>query len=158
MSAACSTNAALQVADGELVHLLIVALLQVDDFALGRARDQDHRETVGRGVGQGREPVQEAGRRHSEADAGFLGQEAGNGGRVAGVLLVPERKHADACGLCHAAEIRDRDARDPVDRIDAVELECIDDEVKAVRQLLLRFGCGRCFFRLHCGLSHDQPP
>ena len=38
--------------DGELVHLLVVALLQVDDLALGGAGDQDHREAVGGGVRQ----------------------------------------------------------------------------------------------------------
>ena len=36
--------------DGQLVHLLVIALLQVDDLALGRAADQDHREAVGGGV------------------------------------------------------------------------------------------------------------
>ena len=41
--------------DGQLVHLFVVALLQVDDFALGRAADQDHRKAVGRGVGQRRQ-------------------------------------------------------------------------------------------------------
>jgi hypothetical protein len=71
---------------------------------------------------------------------------------------MPERQHADARGLRHPAKVRDRDARDPIDRIDAVELERIDDEVKAVCQLPLRFGSGRRFLRLHCGLSHDEPP
>ena len=121
--------------DGELVHLLVVALLQVDDLALRRSRDQDHREAVGRGMGQRGEAVEEAGRRHGEADAGLLGQEAGDRGRVAGILLVAERQHADARGLRHAAEIRDRDAGHAVDRVEAVELERVDDEVKAVGQL-----------------------
>ena len=128
--------------DGELVHLLVVALLQVDDLALGRARDQDHREAVGRGVRERGQAVEEAGRRHREADAGLLGQKAGDRGRIAGVLLVPERKHADARGLRHAAEVGDRDARHAVDGVDAVELERIDDEMKAVRQLLLCFRRG----------------
>ncbi len=38
--------------DGELVHLLVVALLQVDDLALGASRDQDHRPAVGGGMRQ----------------------------------------------------------------------------------------------------------
>ena len=129
--------------DRELVHLLIVALLQVDDLALGRARDQDHREAVGGGVGQRGEAVEEARRRHREADARLLGQEARDRGGVAGVLLVAEREHANAFGLRHAAEIGDRNARHAVDRVEAVELERIDDEVEAVGQLLLgrrRFG------------------
>ena len=126
--------------DGELVHLLVVALLQVDDLALGRARDQDHREAVGRGVRQRGQPVEEAGRRHGEADARLLGQEAGDRRGVAGVLLVAERDDANAGGLRHAAEIRDRDAGHAIDRVDAVELERIDDEMKAVRQLAFRFG------------------
>ena len=92
--------------DGELVHLLVVALLQVDDLALGRARDQDHREAVGGGVGERGQAVEEARRRHGEADAGLLRQEAGDRRGVAGVLLVAERDDADACGLRHAAESR----------------------------------------------------
>ena len=123
--------------DGELVHLLVVALLQVDDLALGRARDQDHREAVGGGVGERGQAVEKARRRDGEADAGLLGQEAGDRRRIAGVLLVAEREDADAGGLRHAAEVRDRDAGHAVDRVEAVELERIDDEMKPVRQLLL---------------------
>ena len=70
---------------------------------------------------------------------GFLRQEAGDRGGVAGVLLVAERDHAHAFGLRHAAEVGDRDAGQAEDRVDAVELERVDDEVEAVRQLLL---CG----------------
>ena len=127
--------------DGELVHLLVVALLQIDDLALGRAADQDHREAVGRGVGQRGQTVEEARRRHREADAGLLRQEAGDRRGIAGVLLVPERDDAHAFGLRHTAQIRDRDARHTVDRVDAVELERVDDEVKAIRQLLLCVLC-----------------
>ena len=126
--------------DRELIHLLVVALLQVDDLALGRARDQDHREAVGGGVGERREPVEEAGRRHRQADAGLLREEAGDRGGVAGVLLVAEREHADALGLRHAPEIRDRDAGHAIDRGEAVELERLDDEMKAIRQFTLRLG------------------
>ena len=136
--------------DGELVHLLVVALLQIDDLALGRARDQDHREAVGGGVGERGEAVEEAGRRHREADAGLLRQEAGDRGRVAGVLLVAEGDDADACGLRHAAKVGDRDAGHAVDRIDAVELERVDDEMEAVRQLLLA-GCVRIDALCCCG-------
>ena len=46
----------------QLVHLFVVALLQVDDLALGRAADQDHRKAVGRRIGQRRQAVEEAGR------------------------------------------------------------------------------------------------
>ena len=128
--------------DRELVHLLIVALLQVDDLALRRARDQDHRETVGGGVGQRGQAVEEAGRRDREADAGLLGQEAGDRGGVAGVLLVAERNHADALGLRHAAEVGDRNARHAVDGLDAVELQRVDDEMKAIGQLTFVGGAG----------------
>ncbi len=132
--------------DRELIHLLIVALLQVDDLALGGAGDQDHRETIGGSVGERGQAVEEAGRRDGEADAGLLGEETRDRRRVAGVLLVAERKHADAFGLHHAAEVRDRDAGHAVDRVDAVELERVDDEMKAIRQFLLgvrRLGLGR---------------
>ena len=82
--------------DGELVHLLVVALLQVDDLALGRARDQDHREAVGGGVGERGQAVEEARRRDGEADARLLRQVAGDRGGVARVLLVAEGDDAHA--------------------------------------------------------------
>ena len=88
--------------DRELIHFLIVALLQVDDLALGRAGDQDHREAVGGGVRERREPIEEARRRHRDADARLLGEEAGDRRRIAGVLLVAEREHAQPRGLRHA--------------------------------------------------------
>ena len=136
--------------DGELVHLLVVALLQIDDLALGGAGDQDHREAVGGGVRQRGEPVEEARRRHGETDAGLLGQVAGDRRGVAGVLLVAERKHADAFGLRHAEKVGDRDAGHGIDGLDAVELERVDDEVEAVRQLLLA-GCVRIDALCCCG-------
>ena len=135
--------------DRQLVHLLVVALLQVDDLALGRAADQDHRKAVGRRIGQRGQTVEEAGSGHREANAGLLRQEAGDGRGVAGVLLMPERDDADAGGLRQTAEVRDRDARHTVDGLDAVERERLDDEVKAVGQLPLGgiglggFGIGR---------------
>ena len=143
--------------DRELIHLLIVALLQIDDLTLGGARDQNHRKAVGRGMGERGEAIEEARSRNREADARLLGQEAGDRRRIAGVLFVPERDDADARGLCHAAEIRDRDAGYTVDRGEAVELERIDHEVEAVGQLSLcvsRFGvdalycCGHSAFSL----------
>ena len=140
--------------NGELIHLFVVALLQVDDFALRGARDQDHRETVGGGVGECGQAVEEAGRRHGKADAGLLGQEARDGGGVAGVLFVTERDDADARGLCHAAEVGDRNAGHAIDRIETVELERIDHEIEAVGQLLLcvvRGGGFVCRYGLqHC--------
>ena len=138
--------------DGELIHFLVVALLQVDDLALGRARDQDHRKAVGGGVRQRGQAVEEAGRRDGEADAGLLGQEARDRGGVAGVLLVAEREHADARGLRHAAEIRDRNARHAVDRVQAVELERIDDEIEAVG-LFAFVGCVGIDALYYCGHS-----
>ena len=139
--------------DGELVHLLVVALLQVHDLALGRARDQDHRKAVGRSVGERSQAVEKARGRHREADARFLRQKASDRRRITGVLLVPERDDAQPGGLCHAAEVRDRDAGHTVDRLDAVELERIDDEVKSVRQLLLFSGCINAL----CGCGHFAP-
>ena len=82
--------------DRELIHLLVVALLQIDDLALGRARNQDHREAVGGGMGERGQAVEEPGRRHGEADARLLGEKAGDRRGVAGVLLVAERQHANA--------------------------------------------------------------
>ena len=145
--------------NGELVHFFVVALLQIDDLALGRAADQDHRKAVGGGVGQRSQAVEKAGRRYREADAGLFGQEAGDRRRIAGVLLVAERDDADACRLRHTAEVRDRDAGHAVDRVDAVELERIDDEMKAVRQLSLRvFRGGGRRLGFHCCVSHGDLP
>ncbi len=45
-------------------------------------------------------------------------------------------------GLHHAAEIGDRNPGHAVDRLEAVQLERLDDEVKAVGQLLLGLGFG----------------
>jgi hypothetical protein len=49
---------------------------------------------------------------------------------------VAEGDDADAFGLRHAAEIGDRDAGHAVDRVDAVELQRVNDEVKTIRQCL----------------------
>jgi hypothetical protein len=76
--------------NGQLVHLFVIALLQVNDLALGGAADQDHRKTVGRGIGQRTQTVEEAGSGHRETNAGLPGQETGDGCRVAGVLFMPE--------------------------------------------------------------------
>src|SRR6267143_1268252 len=122
--------------DGQLVHLFVVALLQVDDLALAGAADEDHREAIGGGVGQCGQAVEEAGGGNRQADARLLRHEAGDGGGVACVLLMAERNHAHACGLCHAGEVGDRDTGQTEDRVDAVELEGIDDEVKAVGYIL----------------------
>ncbi len=122
--------------DGELVHLLVVTLLEIHDLALGGAADKDHREAIGGGVGERRQAVEEAWRGHRQADAGLLRHEAGDGGGVAGVLLMAERNHAQACRLRHAGEVGDRDTGQTEDRVDAVELEGIDDQVKAVGHIL----------------------
>jgi hypothetical protein len=145
--------------DGKLVHLFVIALLKIDDLAFGRAGDEDRREAVGGGVSERGETIEEAGRRHGEADAGLLGQKTGDRRRIAGVLLVAKREDADARGLRHAAEVRDRDSGHAIDRVESIELERIDNEVKAVGQLALcvgcRFGGGLC---LHCCVGHGNPP
>ena len=146
--------------DRQLVHLFVVALLQVDDLTFGRAGDQDHREAVGRGVGERGQAVEKAWSRHGQADARLFRQVAGDRGGITGVLFVPERDDADARGLRHTAEVRDRDAGHTVDRIETVELERIDDEMKAVGQLALCSGCFRGRRRLgfyYC-FSHGNPP
>src|SRR5687768_4737460 len=48
--------------------------------------------------------------------------------------------------FCDAAEIGDGDARHVVDRVDAVELERVDDEMKAVGQLLSSLDFSRLRF------------
>ena len=126
--------------DGELVHLLVVALLQVDDLAFGRAADQDHRKAVRRRIGERHQAVQEARRRDREAHARRLCQPPRDRRRIAGVLLVPERDHPHPLGLRQTAQIGDRDARDVIDRLDAVQLQRVDDQVEPVRQFGFGFG------------------
>ena len=82
------------------------------------------------------EAVEEARRRHGEADAGLLREEAGDRRGIARVLLVAERDHAHALGLRHAREVGDRDAGQAEDRVDAVQLQRLDDQVEAVDRLL----------------------
>jgi hypothetical protein len=66
--------------------------------------------------------------------AGLFRQEACDCRGIADILFVPEQDDANAFGLCHTAEVNDRDARHTVDRLDAVELERIDDEMKTIRR------------------------
>jgi hypothetical protein len=144
--------------DRKLVHLFIVALHQVDDLALRRARDQNHRPAIGRRMRKRGQAVEEARRRDGEADAGLLGQEAGDRRRIAGVLLVAERDDADAFGLGHAAKIGDRNAGHAVDRFNAVQLERVDDKMEAVRQLLaVGLGLRHFLYLLH-SRHHGRPP
>ena len=130
----------------ELIHLFIVALLQVDDLAFGRTGDQDHRETVGSGVRERGQAVEKTGSRHRETHAGLFGQVTGDRCRITGVLLMAERNDADAGGLRHAAEVGDRDTRHAIDRSEVVELERIDDEVESVGLLALGFDCGNALY------------
>ncbi len=53
---------------------------------------------------------------------------------------MAEGNHAYAFGLCHTAKIGDRDAGYAVDRLHAIELECINDEVKPISLFALDFG------------------
>jgi hypothetical protein len=110
-------------------------------------------------MGQSRQAVEEARRRHGQADARLLGQIAGDRRRIAGVLLMTERDDPEAFALGDAAKIGDRNARNAVDRLDAVQLQGVDDEVKAVRQLLLRIGIRlRHFLDLLHSRHHGRPP
>src|SRR6185369_13715611 len=109
--------------DRELVHLLVVALLQIDDLALARAADEDHREAVGRGVGERRQSVEKAGGRHRQADARLLRHEAGDGSGIPGILLMTEGDDAQARRLHSAREVGDRYAGKTKDRLNAVQLE-----------------------------------
>ena len=118
--------------NGELIHLLVVALLQVDDLALARAADEDHRKAVGGRVGERRQSVHEPGCRNREADARLLRHEAGDRSGIPGVLLMAEGDHANARGLQLAREVGNGNAGQTKDRINAVQLEGIDDQLKAV--------------------------
>ena len=129
---------------GELVHLLVIALLEIDDRAVARPADQDHRETVGRGVGQRDQPVEEAGGRDRHADARLLRQIPGDRRRVPGRLLVAEAEVADALVLRQPQQIGDRDAGHPKDRVDPVQLQRLHHQVKAVGHLALAYPLRSC--------------
>ena len=131
----------------QLVHLFVIALLQIDDLALAGAADQNHRKAIGRGVGQGGQAVQKARRRDGKADARLLRQKPGGRGRVACKLLVAEGDHPHSGGLCHARQVGDRDTREPEDGVDAVEFERVDDQMEAIGlrgQGLYRLGFTGC--------------
>jgi hypothetical protein len=139
--------------DRELVHLLVVALLQVHDLALARAADQDHGKAVHRRVREGVEAVQEAGRGDRQADARLLREEAGDGRGVARVLLVPEGEHAQAVRLGATRQVGDRNPRQRIDRVETVQLERFDDQLEAVHRGGLRFAGDLGFDGAHGGAS-----
>ncbi len=124
----------------ELVEILVVAALQVDHRPVTGTRDLDHREAVGGRIGQRGQAVEKAGPGRRQAHPGPRGEEAGGGGRVAGRRLLPKADVADARRLRPAREVGDRDPDDPVDRLDAVRLQGIHDELEAVGQPRRRGG------------------
>ena len=140
--------------DRELIHLLVIALLQIDDLALRRAADQNHGKAVRGSIRERGKAVEESRSRNGQADAGPPGQKARDGCRIACVLLMAEGDHAHARGLRLAAQIGDRNAGHAVDGLDAVEFQRVDDEVKPIGQFAF-FGwfvvCGLCC----CG--HSAP-
>ena len=119
---------------------------------LAGSRDLHHRKAIRRRIGQRNEPVEEARRRHGQADAWRLRQESGRGRRVPGIAFVPETDVADAFCLRDAGHVGDRDADYPVDGSDVIEFERLDDQVVSVGQLGLRLihghGAGRCSARI----------
>src|SRR5207253_10317781 len=116
-----------------LIERLIVALLQVDDGAVARTADLDHGEPVRGGVRQGDHSVEEPGSRDGEANSRLPRDEAGDGRRVAGGLLVLEADVANAFGLSEPREVGHRNACYTEDRVEPVELQGVDSQVKAVR-------------------------
>src|SRR5579872_3742152 len=97
--------------------------------------------------------IEEAGGRDRQAYAGLFGEVAGDRGGIAGILLMAEGEHTKAFGLRHPSEIGDRNARHAVNRLDVVELERVDDEMKTVGELLLGLGCLRVETLYYCGHS-----
>src|SRR4029079_3324682 len=89
-------------------------------------------------------------------DAGLLGQIASDRCRIACILLVAERQHANALSLRHPEKIGNRDAGHGINGLDPVELYRIDDEMEAIRQLLVSSGC-ICINALHCRCGHFAP-
>ena len=118
----------------QLIHFLVVALLQIDDLPLAGPADQDHREAVDGRVGQRDQAVQEARRGHGQANAGLLGHVAGDCGCIARMLFMPEADEAHPLGLSQASQVRDGNAHQPKDGVDIVEFQGVDDEMKPVGQ------------------------
>ena len=124
----------------QLVHLFVIALLQIDNLALAGAADQNHRKAIGGGIGQRRQAIQKARGRHSKANTRLLRQKARRRRGIARMLLVAERNHPHTLRLRHARQIGDRDARQAKDGVNAIELERINNQMETVD---VRAGIGK---------------
>jgi hypothetical protein len=78
-----------------LVELFVFALLQIDGGPIARPADLDHRKAIGRCIGESDHPVQKAGRRDGQTDAGLPCQIAGDRRCVAGGGLMAEADITD---------------------------------------------------------------
>jgi hypothetical protein len=116
----------------QLVHLFVVALLEIDDRAIARAAYEDHGKAIGRGVGQGHHSVEEPGGGDGEANARLLRQIPGDRGGITRTLLVAKAEVSHPFRLCQPCQIGDRDPGDAVDRVDSVEFQSIHHQVESV--------------------------
>ncbi|MGY4652727.1 hypothetical protein ACVWWN_006523 [Mycobacterium sp. URHB0021] len=119
--------------------------------------DLHHRKAVRGGIRQRHKPVEEAGRRHRQTDAGLLGEEPGRGRGVAGVAFVPETDVADAGRLRQAGQVGDRNPHDPVDGVHVVQLERVHNQMDPIGECALLLGT--LFLRIRQGSNgHDVGP
>ena len=118
--------------DGQLVHLFIVALLEVHDLALTRAADKNHGEAVGRCIRKRCKAIEKARGRYCEADARLLSKKACDCRRIARILLMAEGNYPHSLGLGHAGEIGNGDSWETKNSVDVIELEGINDQMKTI--------------------------
>src|SRR3546814_1518652 len=101
-------------------------------------------------MGQRGQAVEEARRRHREADTRLLRQESGNRRRVAGALLVPEREDPQALALHETAKVGDRNAGHAIDRVRS-------EEHTSELQSLMRISYAVfCLKKKKIGIKHIQ--
>src|SRR5690606_11215474 len=93
-------------------------------------------------VRQGHQTVQEARSGHGNADARLAGQITGDRGSVTRVRFVAERNHPETLGLRQTGQVGNGNTRQTIEVGDAVEFEGIEDQVKAVGNLVLLLAGG----------------
>ncbi len=145
----------------QLVHLLVVALLQIDDLPLAGSANQDHRKAVGRGIGERRQAVQKAGRGHGQANARLFGHEASDGCRVTRMLFMAKADEAHPFGLREAREVGDGNTHQAENRVEVVQFQRVDDQMKSIGHrrscpLLLRLLCSG--LQVAPSFCHDVSP
>ena len=117
-----------------LIQFFVVALLEIDNLTVARSADLDHGKTIGGRIGQRHQAVQETWCGDGQTNPRLLGQIAGDRGCISGRLFMPKADVPYSFCLSQPGQICDRNSRNAINRVDSVELQGIDYEVKSVGQ------------------------